>query len=145
MYIRAGQEKCAAECRDCKNERQRRHHAENLEESRAKTREHTRAYMSRNRELVAERRRERYAMMDRQESLAQERQERQRNPLRTKAKNAVRTAVQQGVFPPAAGLVCEDCQEALAQQYHHHLGYEPQHWLDIVALCTECHGRAHWI
>lgn len=64
--------------------------------------------------------------------------------LPVKARSAVNKAVRKGELPPPATMVCEHCQEALAAHYHHPNGYKRGHWFDIVALCTECHGKAHW-
>lgn len=65
--------------------------------------------------------------------------------LPVKARAAVNKAVQNGELPPPRAMVCEHCQEALAAHYHHHSGYEREQWFDVVALCTECHGKEHWI
>ncbi|MGK2953565.1 MAG: hypothetical protein ACSLEZ_14440 [Thiobacillus sp.] len=69
----------------------------------------------------------------------------QKYPERHKARKAVAYAVQSGKFPPAWTMVCAHCQEALAAEYHHHNGYVGEHKLDVIALCTECHGKAHWV
>ena len=66
-----------------------------------------------------------------------------RNPQRVKAHGAVNQAIARGDIPPAYSVVCESCQEAQAKHYHHHLGYAQEHWMDVVALCTTCHGKAH--
>lgn len=69
----------------------------------------------------------------------------QRNPERRAAHKAVSYAVKMGKFPPVWTMVCEHCQEAQAGHYHHHEGYVGEHRLDVIALCTECHGKAHWV
>lgn len=56
---------------------------------------------------------------------------------------AVRNAVRRGDFPPATTMVCEVCQEAQAKQWHHHKGYAPENFLDVAALCVDCHGKVH--
>lgn len=68
-----------------------------------------------------------------------------KHPEQKKARNAVRAAVQNGSLPPASSMVCEECKEALAADYHHHKGYAEEFWLDVVAVCKECHGRTRWI
>lgn len=35
---------------------------------------------------------------------------------------------------------CHYCP-AQAKQYHHHNGYEPEHYLDVVPICIKCHGE----
>jgi hypothetical protein len=37
---------------------------------------------------------------------------------------------------------CPDCGTP-AVIYHHHRGYAPEHWLDVVAMCQSCHGKRH--
>lgn len=66
-----------------------------------------------------------------------------KNPERRKAHKAVYYAVKVGKLPPAWSMVCEDCQESAAANYHHHKGYSEEYKLDVIALCTECHGKAH--
>ena len=65
------------------------------------------------------------------------------SPERHAARLAVRDEIRTHRWPPANMQVCEICGEAQAQQYHHHLGYEPEHWLHTQAVCRECHGKAH--
>jgi hypothetical protein len=59
------------------------------------------------------------------------------------ATNAVRTAVRRGRLALVTTLPCFDCGGS-AQQYHHYLGYERIHWLDVQALCRSCHQKRHW-
>jgi hypothetical protein len=59
------------------------------------------------------------------------------------AHDAIRWAVKRGRLAPASSQVCMDCGAA-ARHYHHHLGYDRSHWLDVVALCARCHRRRHW-
>ena len=59
------------------------------------------------------------------------------------AVDAVRHAVKMGRMEPAPSLPCLDCGKPAAQ-YHHHLGYDRRHRLDVVALCRRCHQRRHW-
>jgi hypothetical protein len=61
----------------------------------------------------------------------------------TRAHTAVNRAVRRGILPPAWSVVCDACQEAQAQHWHHHNGYEREHWLDVVARCLDCHGLEH--
>ena len=66
-----------------------------------------------------------------------------KHPEKRAARAAVYRATTSFRFPPANTLVCEVCGEALAAHWHHHLGYEREHWLDVIAVCKECHGAAH--
>ena len=59
-----------------------------------------------------------------------------------RAHAAVKTAITEGALPAPTGLACADCA-GRAYAYHHHRGYDPQHWLDVVALCGSCHARRH--
>lgn len=64
------------------------------------------------------------------------------DPVR--ARVAVGTAVTRGHLPPAWTMVCSVCQEAQAAHWHHHNGYGKDHWLDVVPVCRDCHGKEHW-
>ena len=63
-----------------------------------------------------------------------------RHPNYRKAKNAITCAVTIGKLPRPDTLQCHYCP-AQAGQYHHYLGYESEHWLDVVAICIPCHGK----
>jgi len=45
---------------------------------------------------------------------------------------------------PASTLICNNsgCNNK-ANGYHHHRGYEPQYWLDVIALCQKHHTKIH--
>jgi hypothetical protein len=68
------------------------------------------------------------------------------DPLKYRAKSAVHRAVKRGdIIRPEA---CECCSyepgftrdgRALIQA-HHVLGYDREHWLDVVWVCPRCHG-----
>ena len=53
-------------------------------------------------------------------------------------RSAVTSAVKHGLLPRPATIPCVDCGKP-AQEYHHHLGYAPEHWLNVVAVCRTCH------
>lgn len=38
---------------------------------------------------------------------------------------------------------CEHCESTEKKIQAHHWSYDPEHWLDVVWLCTECHGKEH--
>jgi Protein of unknown function (DUF1778) len=63
-------------------------------------------------------------------------------PADERAHAAVRRAIVRGELLPATSLPCADCG-ADATNYHHHLGYAPEHWLAVVAVCGRCHWRRH--
>ena len=63
------------------------------------------------------------------------------NQNRTKilARDAVRRAVRGGKIQ-AANLCTCDCGN-IAAEYHHYMGYEKEHRLDVIAVCVRCHAR----
>lgn len=63
-----------------------------------------------------------------------------RNPEYNKAISAVNIAVRNGELPRANTLQCHYCP-AKAKEYHHHKGYAPEHWLDVVPVCVLCHSK----
>lgn len=71
----------------------------------------------------------------------------QRDPLHLKARQAVRHAVVKQRIPKPNDLPCIDCGHVVVgrdrsrrHEYDHHLGYAPEHWLDVEAVCTLCHA-----
>lgn len=60
-----------------------------------------------------------------------------RFPEHRKAVSAVNNAIRAGKLPRPDSLKCS-CGEQ-AEHYHHHKGYEPEHWLDVVPVCVPCH------
>jgi hypothetical protein len=53
--------------------------------------------------------------------------------------NAVRNAIRQGIlFRPHACSLCPSVEDI---QAHHHRGYAPEHWLDVLWVCRTCHNR----
>ncbi len=64
-------------------------------------------------------------------------------PEKAAARLRVMAEVRYGRWPAANMQVCEICGEAQAEEYHHYLGYEPEHWLHAQAVCRECHRTAH--
>lgn len=65
-----------------------------------------------------------------------------RHPKQVKAQKAVNHAIIIGELVRPDTLVCHYC-EAKAQKYHHHKGYAPKHWFDIVPVCNPCHIKQH--
>jgi hypothetical protein len=60
-------------------------------------------------------------------------------PEKRKARTAVTNAIAAGKLPRAKSQRCAKCDEP-ATGYHHHLGYEREHWLDVIPVCTWCHA-----
>lgn len=58
-----------------------------------------------------------------------------------KARGAVNYAVKAGKIPRGRGQPCKECGKP-ASGYHHHLGYDPEHWLHVIPLCSPCHKVA---
>ena len=64
-----------------------------------------------------------------------------RNPNQRKARNAVNLAIRTGKIPCIDSLQCLCGNQA--KQYHHHKGYAPEFWLDVVPVCRKCHIKHH--
>jgi hypothetical protein len=65
-----------------------------------------------------------------------------RNPEKIRAVKAINHAIRAGKLSPQSAYHCRYCREQ-AEQYHHHLGYAPEHWLDIQPVCKICHRKIH--
>jgi hypothetical protein len=66
---------------------------------------------------------------------------RDKYPNRRKARGKVNTEVQSERLPKVNTQECKCCNN-IAIGYHHYLGYEREHWLDIIPLCRDCHIKA---
>lgn len=62
--------------------------------------------------------------------------------LQQQAHDAVAKAISAKKIPPAKNLNCAECDDS-AKDYHHHNGYEKEHWLDVTPLCRSCHWGKH--
>lgn len=62
-------------------------------------------------------------------------------PMRL-AHKAVTLAIYHKTLPKASECACTHCEKT-AGDYHHHNGYDEQHWLDVIPLCKSCHRLAH--
>jgi hypothetical protein len=63
-----------------------------------------------------------------------------------KARQTVNVAVRLGRLPRPNDLPCKDCGHIWTvgerrHEYDHYLGYAPEHWLDVQAVCTKCHAK----
>ncbi len=69
---------------------------------------------------------------------------RAKNPEAAKAmrtaSNRVITAIRNGTLVRPEG--CSSCGVIGRIEAHHHNGYAPEHWLDVIWLCTMCHAKA---
>ena len=59
---------------------------------------------------------------------------------KSRAAAAIAGAIKHGVLPKVTTLLCLDCGRK-AEHYHHFLGYDPEHYLDVQALCRQCHAQ----
>lgn len=66
--------------------------------------------------------------------------ERERFPDHIAARTAVSNAVRDGRLDKPS--CCSNCGRSGRIEAHHHLGYEPEHQLDVVWLCPPCHKAA---
>lgn len=64
-----------------------------------------------------------------------------RYPERIIAKDAVNNAVRDGKLPPIQEQKCQHC-DSCADHYHH-WSYLPEHRLDVIPLCKDCHIALH--
>lgn len=71
----------------------------------------------------------------------QNKEYRKRYPVKSKAQDAVSYAIAQGRFPRASTHNCTHCGSAATE--YHHWSYEPEHWLDVIPLCHNCHMKIH--
>lgn len=71
------------------------------------------------------------------EGIAARQRYKEKNRQKVLARAAVNNAVIRGELPHVSTLKC-DCGK-LAEEYHHHMGYDDAHKLDVVPKCVECH------
>jgi len=64
------------------------------------------------------------------------------HPELQKAWATVNIAVRAGKMPRPDTLQCSYSNHP-ATQYHHHKGYEKEHWLDVLPTCAKCHKKLH--
>lgn len=65
-------------------------------------------------------------------------------PEKYKARKAINNATRDGKLVKPKQHKCHYCNNQ-AEQYHHYLGYEPEHWFDVVPICHICHNIIHRI
>ncbi len=64
--------------------------------------------------------------------------------FKIKSRVTVSQAIRNNRLPSSKLLKCTYCQNQ-ANEYHHHLGYDKVHWLDVIPICHICHKRIHSI
>jgi len=100
------------------------HQAEGIENQRAWREAHPYAGMT-------DERREKHRLVQADQRL--------RHPDRVGARTALVHAIKKGLL---ARGPCAECG-AVPAHGHHHRGYEPDFWLDVIWLCRTHHGKAH--
>jgi hypothetical protein len=70
---------------------------------------------------------------------AAERRYRARHPNKKKAHRAVEKALKHGLLQRTC---CRGCGAGDEIEAHHH-SYAPEHWLDVIWLCSACHMALH--
>ena len=72
---------------------------------------------------------------------------REKYPEKIAAHTAVTVAIRKGDVARAEDCLCNICASLMgempAKTYHHLLGYEHEHRLDVVPLCATCHSEEH--
>lgn len=71
------------------------------------------------------------------------------DPIKVRARNRVQTEVRAGRLPHPNTVPCVDCGHVFGEgddparrhEYDHHNGYDDDHVLDVVVVCTVDHGR----
>lgn len=126
-------------CIDCRRVQGKEYWEANKERLRQWTRE--RYYRNKERHRAIQRR---YSASEKGRAMQRRKYQRRKakdlNKVRVRA--ALSHAIADGKLPSASRLICSECGKQ-AEQYHHHLGYEPEHWLDVIPLCKKCHDDIH--
>jgi hypothetical protein len=63
------------------------------------------------------------------------------NKHKLAAQHAANNAVRDGKLDRK--LNCEHCGTSEKKLQKHHWSYLPENWLDVIWLCTKCHGKEH--
>lgn len=61
-----------------------------------------------------------------------------KDPRKRQAKAKVASEVRAGRMSKAKDFNCSYCPNR-ASDYHHYLGYDLIHWLDVIPVCRTCH------
>lgn len=65
-----------------------------------------------------------------------------KNKLKKQAQSVINELVRHNKKPRANQCKCAFCENQ-AIEYHHHKGYEKEHWYDVVPVCHTCHIYQH--
>ena len=63
------------------------------------------------------------------------------DPQKLKARDVVGQAIIYHNFPKACKHQCKNCENQASE--YHHWSYDPEHWLDVIPLCKQCHADVH--
>ena len=62
--------------------------------------------------------------------------------LKGRAHGAIARSMKRGDFPRAHDFYCHYCHRR-ANVWHHHKGYDPDHWFSVIPVCHKCHAQIH--
>lgn len=65
----------------------------------------------------------------------------ERNKEKRKAQGAISNGLRDGYI--VRPDYCDHCGTSEKKIQGHHWSYLPEHWLDVIWLCTSCHGKEH--
>lgn len=128
-------------CKACTSQRIRENYRQNIDHY--KGYEKSRTNRSERASQQSLRDRGRYAVDPEFREVVKERVKRHRNahPEKAIARRKLSKAIETGRIVPLKN--CEHCGTTEKQIQGHHWSYEPEHWLDVIWLCTTCHGKEH--
>jgi len=127
-------------CRECANERVRKQR-ERDPDNKEKTNVYARYFRKTLKGRINDRRgKKKYRQSPKGRLNDAER--RKRDKQKMQARSALNHAVDTGKLPPPTACKCFVCGNA-AKEYHHYLGYEPKHHLDVKPVCKMCHAAIH--
>ena len=143
----------ATECKKCDSERGKAYHANHKKqaseyhrkwhkENRAKKLGMDREHYVNNREARMKNARE-WTANNRKRKAENGRRYREEEREKAIAHGAVTYAIKMNDLPPAWTMVCSCCEEAQSRYWHHHEGYSEANRLNVVPVCSECHGIEH--
>ncbi len=121
------------QCRDCRKSYARTLNGKAMQKSRSQTYGKTKAGIA---SRIASKKRFRQT---------------ERGKITGKAQDAVNNAIKGGKLKKANEYACKYCLVKneptylkRADEYHHWKGYAKEYWLDVIPLCTTCHGKADY-
>lgn len=128
-------------CKECSKVARKKNYSENID--------YYQEY-DRNRENRVERAqlqnikdKERYALEESFRDVVKDKvgKHRDKYPDRSKARRKLTKAIETSkIIKPTS---CGHCGTSEKKIQGHHWSYLPEHWLDVIWLCTSCHGKEH--